>query len=84
MVRPSVISLSSPFTVIRNFTEIKKPYPRRPPYDGRGIRFKLVPSQIFNRGTATLTLPYAGAIRIRFKGLPGKLQALSPLRTPPA
>jgi hypothetical protein len=28
-------------------------------------------------GTLTLTLPYAGAIRIRFKGLPDCRQALS-------
>lgn len=70
MVSPSVISRVSPFTFIRNFTEIKKPYPQRPPYDGRGIRFKLVPKSGDNRGTVTFTLPYAGAIRIRFKGLP--------------
>jgi hypothetical protein len=44
-----------------------------PPYGGQGIRFQARPAL----GTVTFTLPYAGAIRIRFEGLPGYCIRLS-------
>jgi hypothetical protein len=43
----------------------------------REYGFKLVPLGQSKIGTLTFTLPYAGAIRIRFEGLPAIRQALS-------
>ena len=43
---------------------------------GQGIRFKFVQA-VVNCRTLTFTLPYAGATRIRFEGLPAICQALS-------
>jgi hypothetical protein len=45
------------------------------PLVAREYGFKFIPQNEF-RGSVTFTLPYAGAIRIRFKGLP-VTQALS-------
>ena len=52
-----------------------------------GLKFApfLAVSTASNLGAVTLTLPYAGAIRIRFEGLPVYLQALSlPLADTPS
>ena len=50
----------------------------------QGIRFKFAPLvKIRDNGTVTLTLPYAGANRIRFEGLPAIAQVLSPPRQTP-
>ena len=50
----------------------------------REYGFKFVPPPIVNGETLTFTLPYAGATRIRFEGLPAIDQVLSlrPADTP--
>ena len=58
------------FAVYFNLHKIKKPYSLRPPEGGQGIRFQVCPAFNNQGGTLTFTLPYAGATRIRFEGLP--------------
>ena len=49
----------------------KKPYPQGPPRGWPGNTVSSLPRALIGRiGAFTLTLPYAGATRIRFKGLP--------------
>ena len=61
------------YSVDANLHVNKKPYPQYHLTVAREYGFKLVPicpavDEAF--GTVTFTLPYAGAIRIRFEGLP--------------
>jgi hypothetical protein len=62
------------FSVDTNFHIPKKTAFAVPPTVAREYGFKFVPvcsANLWALGTVTFALPYAGAIRIRFEGLPG-------------
>src|SRR5262249_9699265 len=60
------------FSVDTNFHINKKPSPQTTPWWlGKTVSSSSRLTLPNARGTVTLALPYAGAIRIRFEGLPG-------------
>ena len=79
MLSRSATSFSSPLILI--FTEIKKPYPQRPPEGGREYGFKFSPRSDRSSGAFDSHASLRRCDRIRFEGLPAISQALS---LPPA
>src|SRR5215468_4805361 len=66
-------------SVDTNFHVNKKPSPQTTPWWlGKTVSSSSRLTLPSVHGTVTLALPYAGAIRIRFEGLPAIHQALSP------